>query len=363
MRRKRDPDQVLVICTRRIGDVLLATPVVSALQERFPQAKVDMLVFEGTQGVVAANPDVRQVITVPERPSIGEHARLIWRILRRYDLAVSLLAGDRPTLYAWLAGKSRIGTLTLEKKNRWKRRLLNHWVTFDDMDTHTVAMNLKVVEHLGTRKPSGPVVSWSEDDAEAARRACEPLVAGAPFAVLHVSPKFNYKTWSVAGWGELAQWIKQRGLRTVIAGGGSTEESRYIHALLPRFPEDTVNLAGTIGLGALGFLLSRAQLYVGTDTAVTHMAAALGVPSVALFGPSNPVKWGPWPASFDGNASPWRMQGSARVGNVFLVQGEKHCVPCLLEGCDRHIASFSDCLQKLPAARVVAAAESLLEAA
>ena len=57
------------------------------------------------------------------------------------------------------------------------------------------------------------------------------------------------------------------------------------------------------------------------------------------------------------------MRGSARVGNVYLVQGEKDCVPCMLEGCDRHINSLSECLQRLPAKKVIAAAEALLATA
>ncbi len=361
MRPVLDPQQILVICTRRIGDVLLATPAVRALRQTFPEAAVDMLVFEGTQGVVAANPDLRDVITIPERPSVGAQLRLLWRIWRRYDVAVSLLAGDRPTLYAWVAGKYRVGTLTIEKNSRWKRRLLHRWVAFDDLDTHTVAMNLRVIEQLGVHQRASPVVTWREEDAEIAHKACEPLRAGKPYAVLHVSPKFAYKTWTAQGWGELARWLDQRGMQLVIAGGGAAEELRYIDSLLPHFPNNAVNLAGQIGLGALACVLSRTALYVGTDTAVTHMAAALGVPTVALFGPSNPVKWGPWPAAFEGDGSPWQMRGSARVGNVYLVQGEKHCVPCLQEGCDRHIASLSDCLQEMPATRVIVAAQALLE--
>ncbi len=362
MSPERNPRRILVVCTRRIGDVLLATPAVRALRQTWPRAAIDMLVFEGTQSVIAANADLRQVITIAERPSPGAQLRLLWRIFRRYDIAVSLLAGDRPTLYAWAAAKLRVGTLTLESKSRWKRRLLHRWVAFDDVGTHTVAMNFKVIEQLGVVGHSGPVVSWSEDEARAAVRLCQPLQAGRRFAVLHVSPKFAYKTWSADGWFELARWLNDRGLEPLVAGGGSPEELRYVDSLMPDFPENTINLAGRIGLGALGYLLSKAALYVGTDTAVTHMAAALGVPTVALFGPSNPVKWGPWPASFEGDASPWQMRGSARVGNVFLVQGEKECVPCMFEGCDRHIDSLSECLQRLPAKRVIAAADALMAA-
>ena len=355
-------DSILVICTRRIGDVLLATPAVRALKMAYPKAAIDMLVFDGTQGVINANPDLRSVLTIAERPTLGQHLSLLRRIWRRYDLAVSLLPGDRPILYAWAAGRMRVGTLSVDENSRWKRILLNRWVAFDNLSTHTVAMNLRVVQQLGVAQHAAPIVSWSSEDEKNAASVFASLDSGKPFAVLHMSPKYAYKTWTAPGWRELAQWLHERGLVVLVAGGGSSEELRYIDSLLVDFPDNTVNLAGKLGLGALAYLLSRAALYVGTDTAVTHMAAALGIPTVALFGPSNPVKWGPWPCDFEGKSSPWEMRGSGRVGNVCLVQGQKHCVPCLLEGCDRHIGSLSDCLQQLPASRVIAAAESLFEA-
>jgi heptosyltransferase-3 len=144
----------------------------------------------------------------------------------------------------------------------------------------------------------------------------------------------------------------------VIAGGASASERDYVEALLALMPKSVVNVAG-IGLSALAYLLSRAALYVGTDTAVTHMAAALGVPTVALFGPSNPVKWGPWPKEWSAPPSPYVLRGTQIRGNVALVQGKGHCVPCLEEGCARSIESDSACLQMLRAETVIAAIDRL----
>src|SRR6266850_1980791 len=104
----------------------------------------------------------------------------------------------------------------------------------------------------------------------------------------------------------------------------------------------------------------KAALYVGPDTVTTHLAAAVGAPTVALFGPSNPVKWGPWPKGCDADLSPYRFRGTQFVGNVALVQGAGHCVPCLQEGCARHEGSESVCLQMLAAGTVIEAAEKLL---
>jgi heptosyltransferase-3 len=271
-----------------------------------------------------------------------------------------VLAGDRPTFHAWFAGRFRIGTLLPDKKSWWKRRLLDQWVPFDNLDTHTVAMNLRLLEPMNVAPLATPVVSWRHEDEASVRRLFPAVDSSRRYAVLHVSPKFVYKTWTVAGWEALGQWLADQGLTIAVTGGDAPGERVFCEDMVQRLPKGTVNLAGQIGLPALGCLLSRTALYVGTDTAVSHMAAAVGAPTVVLFGPSNPVKWGPWPKDFPLAASPWKKHGSQRQGNVFLLQGAGDCVPCLGEGCDRHINSLSDCLQQMPATRVIEAARTML---
>ena len=126
-------------------------------------------------------------------------------------------------------------------------------------------------------------------------------------------------------------------------------------------PRGTINLAGELSLAQSACPIAGARVFVGPDTVTTHVAAALGVPTVAIYGPSNPVKWCPWPPGrFPGEASPWRRMGGQSTGNVELVQGVGACVPCMREGCDRHVASASDCLLQLPLAAVTAAIERAL---
>ncbi len=356
---KRDLHSVLVICTRRIGDVLLATPVIRSLKAALPHVMVDMLVFEGTEDVLSGNTDIRRVWTIAERPAIGSHLALLRLLWGRYDAAVSVLAGDRPTFHAWVAGRYCVGTLLADKKSWWKRWLLNHWIPFDNLRTHTVAMNLRLLTPLGIAPLGTPVVSWTDKDEQSVRALFPDIRSAQSYAVLHVSPKFAYKTWTVDGWVALGRWLLDRGLIVAVTGVESAEQS-YCDQIIQGLPK-AVNLIGRMTLPSLGCLLSRAVLYVGTDTAVSHMAAAVGVPSVVLFGPSNPVKWGPWPKDFPSTAqSPWHKQGSQRQGNVLLLQGEGECVPCLAEGCDRHVKSLSECLQRLSVHRVIQAADTML---
>jgi heptosyltransferase-3 len=353
------PERVLVVITRRIGDVLLATPLVRSFKRAWPHARIDALVFSGTEPVLAGNPDLDEIITVPERPGLIAHARLHAALLRKYDLAASLLTGDRPTLYAWTSGRFSAGLQMTDGQSRWKRWLLDQWVPFDDLDTHTVRMNLALAQALGVEAIAEVVVSWRDAD----RQRLHDLHlgdAGEPYAILHPSAKFNYKMWHLEGWMAVAEWITARGFRLYLSGSGEAQELQYAEALAMRLGKRAHNLAGTLSLGALGCLLSRAALYVGPDTAVTHMSAALGVPTVALFGPSNPVKWGPWPKGHDAARNPWRRVGTQHAGNVTLVQGAGTCVPCLMEGCERHVASYSDCLQHLAPRTVIAAMERRL---
>lgn len=345
--------------TRRIGDVLLATPLIRSAKHAWPDAEMDVLVFEGTQAVLAANPDVRRVLAVPERPGWRAHLAFVLRLLRRYDIALSTQYGDRPTLYAFLAGRWRAGLLMPTRKESWKRALLHRWAPFDNWNTHTVLMNLALTGLLGIESRREVAVCWSPDDTTRvdALLGREP---GRPVAVLHPYPKFNYKMWHRAGWIDVAGWLAGRGYRVALSGGGDAAETAYVADLARDMPSGTMNLAGKLSLGEAGCLLARAAVFIGPDTALTHMAAALGVRTIALFGPTDPVKWGPWPKEHVSANNPWTRIGSQSVARVRLIQGNAPCAPCGNEGCERNVGSFSDCLQQLPAVRVIAAIEQLL---
>lgn len=351
------PESVLVVVTRRIGDVLLSTPVLRSLKDAWPHAQIDVLVFAGTQGFLMGNPDVRRVLTIAERPGFADHVRFARGLARRYDLALSLVPGDRPTLYAWMAGKRRVGLLAADRKSRWKRALLHAWVPFDATDTHTVRMPLALLSTLGVAAVGGVLASWTAEDEKLVDRLLAPI-GSAPYAVLHPHPKFRYKMWTEEGWGEVGRWLAQRGMPVVLTGGPGTEERAYVGRIAREIPE-ALDLSGKLGLGGVSLVLARAALYVGPDTAVTHAAAALGVPTVALYGPTNPVKWGPWPQRHPLDANPWTRTGSQTYRHVRLIQGTGACVPCGNEGCERHVESTSDCLTQMPPERVIAAIREL----
>lgn len=355
----KPPASVLVVVTRRIGDVLLTTPLIRSLKRAWPDSHIDVLLFAGTEGVLASNPDIRRVRVVAERAGWREHLALLLSIRRSYDVALSVVPSDRPTLYAWLAGRWRAGIVPAGLKHRWKRWLLQRSVPFDNLGMHTVLMHLSLASALGIPPRHEVVAAWRDSDRVELERKLPFPLAGEGYAVLHPYPKFNYKMWRRAGWVDVARWLHRQGLRVVFSGGPDAAEREYVSAVA-RDIEGAINLCGELTLSQAACLLAHARAYVGPDTAVTHMAAALGVPVVALYGPSDPLKWAPWPAGYASNANPWRRHGSQRVNNVTLIQGSAACAPCLLEGCDRRLASFSDCLQELGAGTVICALASAL---
>ena len=351
------PQRILLVATRRIGDVLLATPLLRSLRRAWPQAAVDVLVYAGTEHILEGNSDAHRVLTIAQRPSLAEHLRLLRGLWRRYDLALASQQSDRSHLYAWAAGRRRVGVVADETwSSAWKRASCFAYELLDDVHTHTVVQNLRLADRLGIAR------CYEVVPPQGVAPASAPVE---PYAVVHPVPNFAYKRWTREGWTRLIEWLRGRGLAVVLTSGPAQGERDYCAALAGA--PGVTDLGGRLSLAALAGLLRGARLYVGPDTSVTHLAAACGVPTLALYGPSNPVKWGPWPARCADDPSPWRMLGRPwqRRENVLLLQGVQpadlgNCLPCRLEGCERHVASKSRCLTEMPPESVIAAAGELL---
>ncbi|MBV2235648.1 MAG: glycosyltransferase family 9 protein [Sterolibacterium sp.] len=357
------PQRILLVCTQRLGDVLLTTPLARSLKAAWPEARLDALVLPGTEGALAGNADFDHVMALPPRVGLRERFVQLRSLWRRYDLALSPLPTDRARLACWVAGRRRIGVLHADRE-RSKALWLDQWVAFDDLDTHTVSMGLRLAELLGIPPIPRVVPPSAPRDRLTRLLARLPADGRDRYVVLHPYPKFAYKMWTPAGWLALARWLQAQGHAVVLSGGPDAAEQAQAQQIARHLDDahGVLNLAGELSLGETAELIRSAALFVGPDTVASHIAAATGTPTLALFGPSNPVKWGPWPKDWPQLASPWQRQGSARQGNVYLLQGEdaRGCVPCLQEGCDRHVDSSSDCLLNLSAQRVIAAASELL---
>jgi heptosyltransferase-3 len=352
---------ILLIATRHIGDVLLTTPLLRSLRLAYPDARIDALVYNWTAGILDGNPDLNHVITVNQDPPFSEYAGLVKKIFRHYDLAVSTLTSDRPILNAFWAARNRVSLVPPYRLNdAWKRRVTQGWVELDDWDTHTVVQNLRLCDALDIHRHYDVVVPESGHAPETLKLLLPFPWQATSYAVFHMVPLRFYKRWTMEGWQEVARHLDAMGLRIVIVGGSDKEEEGYVQQFMQTCSVKAVDLTGKLKFSETAKLIRSCRVYVGLDTAVTHLAAATGAPTVALFGPTNPVKWAPWPHGFREDRNPFERTGTQHVRNVVLVQGEGDCVPCHEEGCDHHRQSKSRCLEELDAAKVIRAIESAL---
>jgi heptosyltransferase-3 len=340
--------KILVIVLRRLGDVLLTTPLIASLRNAYPGALIEALVFEDTAGILAGNPDLNGVVTMPVRPSAAQSLTLAARLWRRYDLAISTQSGDRPTAFAILAGRRRVAPVESTLNGRLKGRFIDRSVPFT-AGIHRVEEILRLADALGIARVPRVVGPAPRD----------PGIAAAEYAVIHAAPMFRYKQWTAASWRAVAAWLSGRGLKVVATGGPGEAERRYLDAVWDAVPVERCE--GRLDWGQLAGLLPKARIFVGPDTSVTHLAAAAGCPTVAIYGPTDPRLWGPWPAQ--GLDGMWSASGTIQHRrNVWLVQNPLPCMPCQLEGCERRLESYSACLDELPAEAVIQAMEQAMVA-
>jgi len=150
----RDTKRILVVVTLRIGDVLLTTPLIRSLRHAWPQANITALVFAGTEGILQNDPDVDDIITVSRRPSFIEHLRLLLRLWRGYDLAISTMTNDRATLYARIGGKHAVGAIDAGAKHQWKRNLLSQYSETEIVNTCLLYTSPSPRDRTRSRMPS-----------------------------------------------------------------------------------------------------------------------------------------------------------------------------------------------------------------
>jgi len=176
------PEQprILVITLRRLGDVLLTTPLIRTLKRGWAGSSVTVLVFRGTEGMLAGNPDVDEVLATSERPRPAETAALVRRLWRGYDLAVSTQAGDRPTFLGLIAARRRVGLVPRAgQTGAWWKRYAHHIPVAAEPDCHRVTQLLGLASALGLQQAPDIVCPQGG--------TAEEFTPCTPYAVVHPS--------------------------------------------------------------------------------------------------------------------------------------------------------------------------------
>lgn len=351
-----DFKRIIVVVTRQIGDVLLTTPLIREARERWPHAAIDVLGFAGTLGMLRGNPDVNRLIEVPAGSTWWQSLPLIVRLWRRYDLGLVAQYTDRAHLYAWVAASVRAGQAPEGRASWLKAALLAHTVYLGGDHSHVVLEKLKLMLPWVPAPMPPRVVPPAPGELDSALR--ERL--GERYVVIQIPSLVHYKQWPIRHFRSLLSGLLERGLRVVLSGGPSAGDKALVSQAAEGHEGEVVDLCGMLDLNQMRTLLGGAVAYVGPDTSITHLTAASGVPTIALFGPVDPRIWGPWPNGWPATQPYERRALRQSRGNVVVLQGPPACVPCNGAGCDGHNGSRSECLETLSPARVLAEVDLLL---
>lgn len=334
------PPSYLIVCLRYLGDVLVTTPLAYSIKMHQPGARVDYLVFEGTEGILAKNPHVDRVISMPRGSRSPAIIASLWN---RYDVALSTNPSDRMTLFGAIAGKRSYGLLHDVPSECWKKLLLDGHARYDDR-AHVVPVILSLLDLLGIPKLPRVVMGFDSADESFVRAR----LAGGPYVILHPYSRGACKFWGAEKWGALAGMIHSGlGLRTVFTVTPDPADRTFLQRIAEAASTRIEWFPEPFSLNQLATAIKGSSAYVGIDTAATHIAAAVGTPTVAVFGPTLTRYWAPWPNDCREMSPFGTGSGVQRVENVNVVQKEWECVPCNRETCKISKRGKMECLEQL----------------
>ncbi len=274
-----------------------ALPTLEALRQAYPTAHITWLVEAAYAPLLSGHPALDEVWIAPRlRPAeffSGSNPATLRRLVqqlraRPFDLVVDVQGLLKSAVWVALAKSPR--KVGYDQTRELSYLPLTERVTPFDPEAHAVKRYLNLAHYLGA--PPTPPRFRLGLDAAADIAALVPVETGAPLAVLHPGARWASKLWPPASWATLAEWFHAQGFQVAVTGSPADRELAAGITAQCRAP--LINLAGRTSLAQLAAILRKARLAVTTDTGVMHLAAALGTPVVALFGPTAPWRTGPF---------------------------------------------------------------------
>ena len=342
--------RALVVKLGHHGDVLLATPVLGALKAQAAGLEIDALVYDDTAVMLAGHPALAELHAVGrEWRALGAPARLaretqLFRALRarRYDLIVHLSDQNRG---AWLARTlgARWSVAARRPGRFWTKSFSHRFAKLRNGRRHQVELNLDALRRIGVQPSAERRVQFVPGDAaqgEVARLMLEHGLSERRFVHVHPASRWRFKCWPAESNAALIDKLADTGERIVLTAAPDAAERALLDAILERTRARPLDLGGQLSIKTLGALTARARLFIGVDSMPMHLAAAMGTPTVALFGPSGDLEWGPWGVEHR------------------IVTSAHPCRPCGQDGCGG--GKVSECLTTLPVGQVERAVRNLL---
>lgn len=354
-RRPDETVRILVVRPDHLGDVLVTLPALAEVRRAWPCARIGYAVAEPVAAVCARCPAVDDVASVAfppiQRPwqRLGDPAvrAAARRLMGAYDMAV-LPRPDDPSsgvLCAAAGVPVRVGFAMPRTRPFLTHALPPPGRTHVALMTHAVLAAGLAVFGAPPLPPPGGLANSIRPTRPDEREADGVLAAagvGSSPVVLHPGSGWRLKNWPAGRWGDVARRLREVvGTRLLVAG--TAGETALVDAAAVASNGAAVGIAGLLSLGGLAALHARARLVVGVDSGALHLAAAVGTPTVALYGPGDPVQY-----------------AAAGAGHR-VVRSGLPCSPCgTLERPPCGAITDPACVTGVPANAVVAAAVALL---
>lgn len=286
--------RVLVVKLRSIGDTVLSTPSLIALRRSAPNAEIDILLEEWVAPVLEGFDAVDHIITVGKN-TVDRLKTAIDLRRRKYDVAINLHGGTTATMLVWASGaRHRVGYSYYQYSFLYDHLLTSASDFWHQDKTHSAEQQLALVGFLGVPVDDRPKTRLAVTDAaaEKVRAVCSAdWFDEGSFALLHPASLFFTKQWPTENFARTAEFLAAKGMHTVAVG--SKNESRVLEDLKKQSNVPITTFDG-FSLPEITALASKARVFIGNDSGIAHIAAAVKTPSVVVFGSSNRDHWRPW---------------------------------------------------------------------
>ncbi|HEY7002279.1 MAG TPA: putative lipopolysaccharide heptosyltransferase III [Candidatus Udaeobacter sp.] len=284
--------KILLLQLKRIGDLILTTPAVAALRQRFPDAEMTMVVSSECADLLPAISGVDRVLMA--RRNLRDLTAFLGVAGRRFDYCIDFTRNDRSAFLAFLskAGK-RIVSYRVRDQSKSRARIYSDFVDVRMRDLHTIDYNLALLEPLGIRDAS---CSLNLQLPQSAQEKADALLRNwnvkRPYVVLHPGSARQEKLWVAGRWRQVIESFgRDDDFDLVLTSGTSKYELAHVSAI--KNETKIIDLSGETDLLTLAALIGKARLLVTVDSAPVHLAAGTHTPQVILFGPTNPFHWRP----------------------------------------------------------------------
>ncbi len=336
--------RILLTRMKFIGDIVLTTPIIRSVRNAFPDAFIAYLGEKHAVSLLEHHPDLDEIIPFDfSRPTLIEQPRIAFHIRRkRFDLAIDLFGNPRSALLTLLSGAAtRVGP-----ERRGRGSLYTIQVRDDGKPKTAIEFHNQYLRAVGIQPVvSAPRIYLTDDEKREARiylqwldREHAPLDFRQPIIGIHPGATWPAKRWLPDRFGELADLLTAKlGAQILVTCGPNDNEAV---ATMLNHSTANVKVLRALPLRQLAAVLSYCSAYITNDNGTMHIAAAVGTPTIGIFGPGEENIWFPY---------------SSSDGHVAL-RKDVPCHPCHLDFCNRDGDGYMECMKLLTVADVFSAA-------